>query len=305
MIFSSRKVTSYLKFKIVRRVFSLAIAYFLVVSITFTAVIADAAPRKNKARRGGGPIETSLVVDGRTGKILHARNAKAKIYPASLTKVMTLYLIFEALESGKLHLNQKLYVSKYATQAQPSKLYLRAKDKISVRDAILGLSVKSANDVARVVAENMAGSEQKFARLMTIRARQLGMHDTTFTNASGWHDKRQVTTAVDLAKLSIAIKRDFPQYYHFFAKTSFKFRGKTIKGHNKVTETYPGAEGLKTGFHTPAGCNLITSATRGNKNLVAVVTGSRSSSIRDKKMVLLLDKYFGTSNRTIKRRGRG
>ena len=262
----------------------------LVVSITLSAAIADAAKRKSKPK---GPIETSLIVDGKSGKILHSRNARKKIYPASLTKVMTMYLVFESLESGKLNLNQNLYVSKYATKALPSKLYVKAGDRIKVRDAILALSIKSANDVARVVAENIAGSEKKFARIMTVRARSLGMKNTKFTNASGWHDPKQVTTAVDLAKLSIAVKRDFPQYYHFFNKTSFKYKGKTIRGHNRVTATYPGAEGLKTGFHTPAGCNLITAATRGNQSLVGVVTGRKSSAVRDKKMVQLLDKHFG------------
>ena len=137
---------------------------------------------------------------------------------------------------------------------------------------------------------------------MTIRARQLGMKNTNFTNASGWHDPKQVSTAVDLAKLSIAIKRDFPQYYHFFNNDSFKYKGKLIKGHNRVTATYPGAEGMKTGFHTPAGCNLITTATRGNKSLVGVVTGRRTSMIRDKKMVQLLDQHFGIKHKTIKKR---
>ena len=275
------------------------LALWLIVGIYLTIPVADAAARKARTK-SFGRVQTSLVVDGKTGKILHASNARKKIYPASLTKVMTVYLIFEALESGKLNLNQNLYVSSYATQARPLKLYLKPKERITVRDTILGLIVKSANDAARVAAENIAGSEKRFARLMTIRARQLGMQNTTFTNASGWHDPNQVSTAVDLAKLSIAIKRDFPQYYHFFKKTSFKFRNKTIKGHNRVVATYPGAEGLKTGFTTPAGCNLITSATRGNKSLVAVVTGSSSSAIRNKKMVQLLDEHFGVKHNVIK-----
>jgi len=275
------------------------ILFVLIVSICLAIPVADAAKRQSR-KKASGRIQTSLVVDGKTGKILHASNARKKIYPASLTKVMTIYLIFEALESGKLSLNQKLYVSSYATKARPLKLYLKPKERITVRDTILGLIVKSANDAARVAAENIAGSEKRFARLMTIRARQLGMKNTTFTNASGWHDARQVSTAVDLAKLSMAIKRDFPQYYHFFKKTSFKFKNKTIKGHNRVVATYPGAEGLKTGFTNPAGCNLITAATRGNKSLVAVVTGRSSSAIRNKKMVQLLDEHFGIKHQTIK-----
>ncbi len=281
-----------------KKTYNIIIA-FIIVLTTFLMLPVEAA--KKSKNRIKSPIQTSLVVDGKSGKILHSRNARKKIYPASLTKVMTIYLIFEALESGKLKLDQKLYVSKYATRALPSKLHLKHKERISVKDAILALIVKSANDAARVVAENIAGSEKKFARLMTIRARQLGMKSTKFTNASGWHDPKQVSTAVDLAKLSIAIKRDFPQYYHLFNKTSFKFKGRTIHGHNKVTKNYPGAEGLKTGFHTPSGCNLITIATRGNKSLVGVVTGRKTSAIRDKKMVQLLDRHFGVRRKIIKK----
>ena len=256
---------------------------------------AEAANKKKRiVASAPTPIQTSLVVDGKTGKILHEHNARERIYPASLTKIMTLYLLFEALESGKLSLDQRLPVSKYASEAMPLKLFLKPGDHITVRDAALAIPIKSANDVARVVAEAISGSEDKFAKLMTARAKQLGMKDTTFANASGWHDPRQKTTAIDLAKLAIAIKRDFPQYYHLFSETSFEFRGKRIHGHNKVVAMYPGAEGLKTGYTIPAGRNLITTATRGNKSLVGVITGSPSTTFRDNKMVTLLDKHFGT-----------
>ncbi len=272
---------------------------FLLYLLTFN-VTTYAASSKNVVQPKV-PIQTSLIIDGATGKVLHAKNAKHKIYPASLTKVMTLYLLFESLEAGRINLNHKFHVSKHATQALPSKLYLKQGEKISVKDSIHALTIKSANDVARVVGENIAGSEAKFANLMTLKARKLGMSNTTFTNASGWHDPKQMTTAVDLAKLTMAIRRDFPQYYHFFAQTSFNFKGKTINGHNRVTATYPGAEGLKTGYHIPAGCNLITTAKRGNKILIAVVTGRKSAAIRDRKMVELLDKHFGVIHPTIKK----
>ncbi|MCP5369513.1 MAG: D-alanyl-D-alanine carboxypeptidase [Rickettsiaceae bacterium] len=266
----------------------------LIIIIIFSSLIeALAAPTKKKVVKYQTPVETSLVIDGQTGKVLHSRNAKQKIYPASLTKVMTIYLMFEALKTGKLSFDHQLYVSQNATKALPSKLYLVAGEKISVLDSIYALSIKSANDVAVTVAENMAGSEKKFARLMTIKARQLGMKDTNFTNASGWHDPKQYTTAVDLAKLTMAIKRDFPQYYKLFSEKSFVYKGKTINTHNKVAATYPGAEGLKTGYHVPAGCNLITTATRGGKSLVAIVTGHKNSTTRDTKMVRLLDTHFG------------
>lgn len=282
-----------LKFK-----YFIAIPVFLVVC-NLQLNISEAA-RKKSLTRTGGPVQTSLIVDGKTGKILHSHNQNVRVYPASLTKVMTLYMLFEALEAGKFSLNDKLYVSPNATRAHPSKLHLKAGDQISVREAILALIVKSANDAAIVVAESIAGSEQKFAKLMNIRAKQLGMKNSFFTNASGWHHPAQKTTPIDLAKLSIAIKRDFPQYYGFFAKTSFKFKGKQINGHNRLTANYPGAEGLKTGFTNPAGCNLITVATRNGKTLVGVVTGSNKAIARDKKMASLLDKHFGIKNDNLK-----
>jgi D-alanyl-D-alanine carboxypeptidase (penicillin-binding protein 5/6) len=275
-------------------VYKKVVSVILVVfSLVSSVSVAEAAKRRTPVKKVTAPTQTSLIVDGHSGKILHESNAREKIYPASLTKVMTLYLVFEALDSGKMTLNHKMYVSKYATEARPSKLYLKQKERIAVEDVILALTVKSANDAARVAAENIAGSEQKFARLMTIRAKQLGMNDTNFVNASGWHDPRNVSTAVDLAKLSIAIKRDFPQYYHYFNRTNFVYKGKTIYGHNRVTATYPGAEGLKTGYHVPAGYNLITIATRGDKSLVGVVTGGKNSATRDRNMVQLLDQHFG------------
>lgn len=276
------------------------IIFFIFSNIIFSPSLSIAAKKKVTKEVAHRPIETSLVVDGKTGKILHSQNAKKSIYPASLVKVMNLYMIFEALESGKISLDQKFSVSEYAASARPCKLYLKPGEKISVKDTIMALIVKSANDAARVSAENIAGSEQNFSRLMTARARQLGMKDTVFTNASGWHDPRQKTTAIDLAKLSIAIKRDFPRYYHLFAKTSFTFKGRTVNGHNNLVARYPGAEGLKTGFTNPAGRNLITTATRGGRSLVGVVTGSSSSANRDKKMIGLLDKHFGISSTAVK-----
>lgn len=261
--------------------------------------MSEAGSKKAEVKTNS-PIQTSLIADGKTGEILHLHNGDVKIYPASLTKVMTLYMLFEALESGKFSLNDKLYVSQNATKTKPSKLHLKTGEQISVKDAILALIVKSANDVAVTVAENIAGSEQKFSKLMNARAKQLGMKNSFFTNASGWHHPNQVTTAIDLAKLSIAIKRDFPQYYNFFSKTNFKFKGKNINGHNRLTASYPGAEGLKTGFTNPAGCNLITVATRNGKTLIGVVTGSSRSIHRDKKMANLLDQHFGIKKDPLK-----
>lgn len=254
-----------------------------------------ATPKKQQlhAKESYRPPETSLIIDAKTGKILHAQNVSHHIYPASLTKVMTLYMLFDALESGRIKPDQKLFISQYATEAEPSKLYLKSGDYITAQDAALGLIVKSANDVARVVAENIGGSEARFAKLMTAKARQLGMKNTTFKNASGLHNPQQISTAADLAKLTLAIKRDFPEYYPLFASNRFEFKGRMIKGHNKVSEIYAGAEGLKTGYTLASGCNLITTATRGNKSLIGVVTGVATISGRDEKMMDLLDQHFG------------
>lgn len=239
------------------------------------------------------PTQTSLVVNSKTGRILHDENSHLPIYPASLTKLMTLYLLFEAIETGKLKMSQKLSVSKKAEKMLPTKLGLKASETITVKDCIAALAIKSANDVAVVVAESIKGTEAKFVELMNLRARQLGMKGTNFANASGWHDPSQKSTARDLAKLAIAIKRDFPKYYRVFAGNSFVFRGKLVKGHNKVNETYYGAEGLKTGYTVPSGYNLITAATRQDKTLIAVVTGERTSISRNEQIVKLLDKHFG------------
>ncbi len=238
------------------------------------------------------PIKSSLIVDYKSGKILHAYNANKRIYPASLTKLMTLYIIFELLESGKISLEQKFYVSKYAESAKPSKLYLKEGDRITVREIILALIIKSANDAARVAAENIAVSEKRFSHIMTIKARKLGMKYTTFTNASGWHDDKQKTTALDLAKLYIAIKKNFPQYYHLFSQPSFSFKGNNINNTNTLLKNYYGTEAAKTGFTNHAGRNLIASVTRKEKSLIAIITGSENIEARDKKMISLLDKYF-------------
>ncbi len=222
-------VTNYIKFKS-----SVIIGLFLIFALQIN--IADAAKKKakNKAQQHNPPVQTSLVVDVSNGKVLHSKNANVKIYPASLAKGMTLYLLFESINSGKISLNDYFHVSKAATKTLPSKLYLQEGEKIKVSDAVLALAVKSANDVAMVIAENLAGSEKKFINLMNKRAKQLGMNNTRFMNASGWHDPKQVSTANDIAKLYMALKRDFPKYYHFCSKTNFLFINKKINGHNRV-----------------------------------------------------------------------
>lgn len=263
--------------------------------LALTTNIVEAKESKRKVSSSCSPVSapTSLVIDARTGRTLHSLNADEKIYPASLTKLMTLKLTFDAVESGKLSMNRKLYVSKLAEKMLPSKLGLKEGETITVKDAIDSLIVKSANDSAVVLAEALAGSEAKFAMMMNAKARQLGMRDTNFENASGWHHISQKTTARDIARLSLSLKKDHPTFYPLLAQTSFEFRGKTVYGHNRVAENYNGVEQSKTGFTCPSGYNLMTLASRGGKALLGVVTGSRSHVHRNKKMVQLLDEHFG------------
>ncbi len=234
----------------------------------------------------------ALIVNADNGTILHQRNANALRYPASLTKMMTLYMAFDAIESGKLRRNTMIRVSENAASQSPSKLGLREGQQISVNDAIMGLIIKSANDAAVVLAEAIGGSEWQFARQMTAKARELGMSNTTFKNASGLPNPQQVSTAVDLAKLAIALKRDYPDFFPMFAAKSFYFRGERIETHNRVVKNYKGATGLKTGYVNASGFNLVTTATRGKVNLVGVVMGGVTSKKRDAQMVSLLDNGF-------------
>lgn len=252
------------------------------------SAVANIVPSKTSL-----PTQSELVIDGQTGKILHSANPKEKVFPASLTKVMTAYIVFDALDSGKLSLNDRIPVSSNAEKMRPSKLGLKNGETILVKDAIMAIIVKSANDAAVALAEAVAGSEDNFVQIMNRRARQIGMVDTNFANASGWHNPMQRTTAVDLTKLALAIKRDHAKFFSWFARTSFEFRGKTINGHNRVVANYQGADGLKTGYTIPSGFNLITTASRGDKSLVAVITGGRSGISRDQMMMRLLDKHFG------------
>jgi len=248
--------------------------------------------RRAAPQAGYAPKYAEFLVDGETGRILHQENASETRYPASLTKMMTIYLAFEQIKAGNMRMGQDLRVSAYAASMPKTNLALSPGDRITVRDAILGLIVHSANDAAVVLAENIGGDEDRFARLMTERARQLGMKNTTFKNASGLHDPAQVTTAKDMALLGIALKRHYPEYYNMFSRTYFTYNGRTMQSHNRVTKSYSGAEGLKTGFIRASGFNLVTSASRHEGNLVGVVIGGRSAAGRDERMKELLDKGF-------------
>ena len=234
----------------------------------------------------------ALVVDANTGRTLHATNANARRYPASLTKLMTLYMVFEAMERGRAHRKTKIYFSARAAAAPPSKLGFKPGQYLYLHAAIRALIVKSANDVARAVAEHFAGSEARFARQMTRRAKQLGMRHTVFRNASGLPDRRQVTTARDMVRLAQRLRRDFPRYYHLFATRSFRFRGRRYRTHNKLLGRFWGADGLKTGYTRAPGFNLMTSAQRGRRRLIGVVFGARRSRTRNAYMRRILTKNF-------------
>lgn len=234
----------------------------------------------------------SFVIDADTGEVLHGTNEDTRNYPASLTKMMTLYLIFERLEDKRWTLNTKLKVSRRAASQPASKLGLAPGSTISVKQAILALAVKSANDVATTVAENISGKERSFGLKMTAKARSLGMTKTTFRNASGLPHRGQMSTARDMSVLARALLRDFPQHYHYFSTKSFRWKGRTYKTHNKLLKSYPGSDGFKTGYIRAAGYNLVSSATRDGRRIIGVVFGGRSSKHRNTHMVNLLDKGF-------------
>jgi len=244
------------------------------------------------------PRHAAIAIDASTGEILHASNADASRYPASLTKMMTLYMLFEAIEQRKLNLGSRLRVSAHAAAMPSTNINLRSGDTISVREAIPALIVRSANDVAAVVAEALGGTESNFGRMMTDKARKLGMRSTTFRNASGLPNNEQKTTARDLATLSSRLIKDFPQHYHYFSTQSFSYKGVTYNTHNRMVRNTKGVDGLKTGFIRASGFNVATSAKRGNRRVIAVVMGGQTAVARDQQMAQLLDRSFSRSGKT-------
>ncbi len=235
---------------------------------------------------------SAIVLDATNGNILYQRNADTKRYPASLTKMMTLYLAFEALQDGTITMDTVWTASARAQAQPPSELGLRAGDTIKARDAIMSLITKSANDVATVVAEGLGGTEWQFAQMMTAKARELGMRNTTFANASGLPDNSMVSTARDISILSLRLQSDFPQFYPLFATRSFTYRGNTYGNHNKLLGVVDGVDGIKTGFTNAAGWNLAASAIRDGRRIVAVIMGGQSRIWRDNRMKELLGDGF-------------
>lgn len=238
------------------------------------------------------PRYASIVIDADTGAVLHESNADASRYPASLTKMMTLYMLFEAIEQRKMTLDARMKVSARAASMPQTNIGLRAGDAISVRDAIPALIVRSANDVATVVAEALGGTEANFGYMMTTKARKLGMRSTTFRNASGLPNGEQKTTARDMAALSTRLIKDFPKYYHYFSTQSFHYKGTTYNSHNRMVRNIQSVDGLKTGFIRASGFNVATSAKRGNRRMIAVVMGGQTAAARDQHMTQLLDRSF-------------
>lgn len=238
------------------------------------------------------PRFSALVVDGSNGHILYEKNADGLRYPASLTKMMTLYLTFDALKKGKLHMNDTLAVSEKAASQPQTNISLNAGEHLPVKTAIESLIVRSANDSAVVLGEALGGTTWNFAILMTQKARALGMKDTVFRNPNGLPDDQQHTTAYDMARLGIALRRDFPEYFPMFKLRSFSYDGITYPGHNHVMERYAGADGIKTGYIRASGFNLVTSVKKDGYNLVAVIMGGSSAAARDNAMINMLDRTF-------------
>ncbi len=270
-----------------------AVACLLVLAIS-VALVAAGSVREAEAKYA------SIVIDLESGQVLHEKNADTRNYPASLTKMMTLYMVFEALDKGKLSLDTKMKVSRRAAGMAPSKLGLREGETIQVEDAILALVTKSANDVAVVVAEHLGGTEMKFATMMTERAGKLGMTRTTFRNASGLPNKNQLSTARDMARLSVALMRNYPKYYGYFSTTSFAWKGNTYRNHNNLLKRYEGTDGVKTGYTQASGFNLAASVVRNGRRLVAVVFGGKTANSRDTHIMSLLDGGFKQTTRMAK-----
>ena len=237
----------------------------------------------------------SFIINENTKRIYHNANADTRNYPASLTKIMTLYLVFDALKSKKISMNSKFKVSKRATRQPPSKLNLSAGSNITVKNAILALVTKSANDVATVIAENLGKSERNFARLMTRKAKKLGMTRTTFRNASGLPNRGQLSTARDMATLGIAIRKNHPKFFKLFKTKSFIYKGVKYTNHNNLLGSYSGTDGIKTGYTNASGFNLVASVERNGQRIIGVVFGGKKARSRDKHMVTLLNKYFKTT----------
>lgn len=269
----------------------------LIAAFLFLDGTAHAKTRKTARLDGYNPLYASLVIDSETGQILSQSNPDKVLYPASLTKIMTLMLAFEAIENGRLDMNSRITISNHASAMPPSKLGLRPGQSIRVEDAVYAIVTKSANDMAAALAEKVGGSESAFVRMMNARALQLGMRSTHFVNASGLHNDNQTTSARDMATLARYMITQHPHYYRYFSKISFSYDGRVYKNHNHLMETYSGMDGMKTGYVRQSGFNLVASAVRGRHRLIGVVLGGRSTQTRNAEMARLLDAGFVAAQR--------
>lgn len=266
----------------------------LLVAVLCIAGAQDAYAQKQKKsnKSQSNPLYASIVIDADTGMVISERYPDKKLHPASLTKAMTLMIMFDALNNGRAKLDDRIYVSKHAASMVPSKLNLPVGSSIRVEDAILALVTKSANDVAAAMAEHLGGTESNFGKIMTAKARQIGMKNTTFVNASGLHDPRQISSARDMAIMARTMIRSYPTQYRYFSTRYFTYKGATYRNHNRLMETYKGMDGLKTGYVNASGFNLVASAVRGDRRLIGVVFGGRSTASRNAHMASILDAGF-------------
>lgn len=256
--------------------------YFVAAALAFSKIAAAADT-------------SAIMVDASSGDVLYQHNADQKRYPASLTKLMTLYITFNALENGNLKLDDNIKVSHIAAGRSPSRLGLNAGDTVDVKTCIVASIVKSANDCATALGEALSGGdEREFARLMSKTAKQLGMKDTTFKNASGLNHSEQQTTARDMATLGLAIYHHFGKYYPLFSMTEFEYDGQVIEGHNNLLKTYQGVDGMKTGYTLSAGFNIVTSAKRDGHRVIIVAMGHKTADERDQQVAMMMDRFFDT-----------
>lgn len=273
---------------------ALVAAFLVLVSALSAPAAALAAP---VSPIGAESKYAAIVVDATTGEVLFAKRADSPRYPASITKVMTLYLVFEAMAAGKLSPDESIVVSRHAASQSPTKLGVPAGSSVRVDDAIRSLTTKSANDMSVALAERVAGTESRFAALMTLKAQELGMHNTRFVNSNGLPDSRQISTARDIAVLSRAMVRDWPQYYSYFSQKTFTYRGQTMNNHNRLLFQMEGVDGLKTGFTNASGYNLAATGVRDGNRLIGVVLGGSSGATRDRHMRELLETGFDIMRR--------
>lgn len=260
----------------------------IILMVSFCAPTAEAARKRAKFVPGYG----SIVVDAETGQVLLAENPDRALPPASLTKMMTLLLTFDALAQKRIRLNDYIVISNHAARASPSKLGIKPGGRLNVGDAIKAIAVKSANDISIAMAEGLAGSEGRFAKMMNARAKSIGMTHTRFVNASGLHAAGQVSSPRDMAILGRYIIAVYPQYYRYFGLRSFNYAGRSHPNHNKLMNTYYGMDGMKTGYISQSGFNLVASAVRDDRRLIGVVFGGRTGNSRNARMAELLDRGF-------------